>query len=450
LFISGLLHAFWILPTAISGGNPLSTFGSEFTSYGMVKFLSFAKFENTISLLHPNWPENIFGKVYFMRSEFLILPVLAFSSLFFLRNEKKSRRELVLFFSLVAIIGAFLAKGANDPFGEIYNFLFTYVPGFSMFRDPTKWYALIAISYSILIPFATWKICERLKLKNKSLFFNLQNPFFALILFCLLALISPAISGRLSGIFQTTKIPQDYIALEKFLSQDNSFYRILLVPRSSKYSFYSTTHPIVQASGFLDEFDTHKLTKKLNNKKVQENLNEISIRYVIVPYDRDGEIFLKDRKYDEEAYLQTIKDISLAPWLKKIDGFGRIAVFENLDYKEHFYVSNKQSAISNQKISYQYISPVEYKIDVRNVKKGDLLVFSESFDQNWSFTVNELKTKSQKHSLFNGFELPRDGNYSVRVYYEPQKYVNIGLVISGITLASVIFLLGFGYVTKKW
>lgn len=45
----------------------------------------------------------------------------------------------------------------------------------------------------------------------------------------------------------------------------------------------------------------------------------------------------------------------------------------------------------------------------------------------------------------NSFILPKDGDYRLDVYYEPQKWVNIGLIISGITLASIILFLIRGY-----
>lgn len=197
--IAGLLHAFWIVPTLFVHQNPFQQLGAAYSTNAAVKFFSFATFENTLSLLHPNWPENIFGKIYFMRPEFLVLPILAYGSLFFINGKRKTEngkptvahdmvgREkrlpldstsltiamtgenlYVIFFALLGLLGAFLAKGANDPFGGVYLWLFGHVPGFVMFRDPTKWYLLIAISYSMLIPFTVSKIYDWLSQKFKN------------------------------------------------------------------------------------------------------------------------------------------------------------------------------------------------------------------------------------------------------------------------------------------
>src|SRR2546423_480536 len=57
------LHAFWLLPTVLIRENPISQLGSTYATESTVAYLSFAKFSYAFSLLHPNWPENIFGKV---------------------------------------------------------------------------------------------------------------------------------------------------------------------------------------------------------------------------------------------------------------------------------------------------------------------------------------------------------------------------------------------------
>lgn len=204
--VAGLLHAFWIVPTLFVHQNPFQQLGAAYSTNEAVKFFSFATFENTVSLLHPNWPENIFGKIYFMRPQFLLLPILAYGALFFVNGKRKTENgeiikqvqndpashELrkgkekrlprvdtstlamtdenlyVIFFALLGLLGAFLAKGANDPFGGIYLWLFGHVPGFVMFRDPTKWYLLIAISYSMLVPYTVSKIYDWLSQKFKN------------------------------------------------------------------------------------------------------------------------------------------------------------------------------------------------------------------------------------------------------------------------------------------
>src|SRR3990167_10381483 len=137
LLIGILLNAFWILPFLIYREITLN---SAYTSTGIISFLSVAKLEDTMSLLHPNWPENIFGKVYFMKPEFLIIPIIAFVSLLFLKNRKSEIVNHISFFVLLALLGLFLAKGVNPPLGFIYQWLADHVPGFIIYRDLLKFY----------------------------------------------------------------------------------------------------------------------------------------------------------------------------------------------------------------------------------------------------------------------------------------------------------------------
>ncbi len=451
--VSLFLNVFWILPTILNKQNPLAQFGQAYTSLNAVKFFSFAKFENSISLLHPNWPENIFGKVGFMKPEFLLLPILAYASLLFVSRIKDQKSKIyILYFALLGLIGGFLAKGANEPFGGIYLWMFNHSPGFIMFRDPTKWYALVAISYSILIPFSIWKIYELLGLRSqfsifyfkfplKFKFLNVSKIFLILTSLFLILLIRPALMDQLTGTFKPTSIPNDYVRLEKFLSSQNNFSRTLWVPTNQRFGFYSSTHPVVPASDFFNIYDNTKLVQKIASS--ESILGYSSIKYVIVPFDSQGEIFLKDRKYNENLYENTVRDISSISYLKKVGDFGKIIVYEVSNPKNHFWTTSQ-----SLNLKYQYISPVEYKIEVENAKKGDLIVFSENYDAMWSAQGSKYKIQSTKFdNRFNSFILPQDGNYSLRIYYTPQDYVNMGLVISGFTLILVISVLI--YLRKK-
>ena len=396
-----------------------------------------------------------------MKPEFLLLPILAFASLFFIRKQIAENRKqvtYVLFFAFLGLLGAFLAKGASDPFGGIYLWMFQHVPGFIMFRDPTKWYLLVAVSYSVLIPFSVWKIYEWLKSKSKSSIFptllklcgasNFQNVFLFSVICYLLFLIRPAIFGQLGGMLKTTIVPQDYIKLETFLYDQPDYFRTLWYRSKQRFGYYSNNHPEMSAQTLFNIYDNINLFRKLSEGKTEKFLEEASIKYLIIPYDSEKEIFITDRKYDNKLYLETINQLKAIKWLQKIDDFGKIVIFENSNYKDHFWTTSKTLSLT-----YKYISPVEYKIDVKNAKDGDLIIFSESYDKNWVAMDRSIKYKIESikyDKLFNSFVLKKNGNYTLDIYYESQKWVNFGLWISGTTLLVVVGFLGFGYISKKW
>ncbi len=439
---TALLHAFWILPTILLRQNPLEALGSEFVSVGIIDFFSFAKFENTISLLQPNWPENIFGKTYFLKPEFLFLPILAFSSLLFIKNEKKEVKELVVFFAITALFFAFLSKGTTDPFGKLYSWMFSNIPGFVMFRDPTKWYVGIAFAYAFLIPFTVKKIYEKIKSIDKFLvknqIFNMQNLFLLILILYLLFLIRPALSGQLGGIFKTTQVPMEYLELREFITNQPEYFRTIWIPQSSKYSFYSSNYPLISGTGLLGNYSIDTVAKELSKDSSRAVLEQASVRYIIVPYDHDGVIFLTDRMYDEKKYLKTISEIEKVSYVKEVEGFGKIKVFEVPNSKDHFFGTRQELDISWVKKSSS-----EYSLSIKNARKGEVLVFSENFDKNWEASNVKLTYFQESipyNKFFNSFILPADGEYPIRVYYKPQNLVKKGIIISLMGVAIIVII----------
>lgn len=324
LVFSLILNSFWILPNLFNYNVQYDEAASAFE----VVFLSFANFSNTISLLHPNWPENIFGKVYFMRSEFLLLPIIAFASLVFIERSKKIDAKIVIFYACIAIIGSFLAKGTNPPFGEVYQFL-SALPGFMMFRDPTKFFLLIIIAFSILIPFSLFRLGSFIEKRTK-----IRYVLPAIIVLFLLywsLLLFPALSMSLNGTFKPKVVPQEYISLKYFIQGQKDNFNILWVPQRQRFGFASREHSAINSIDTLGQVKTVKLQKLFQKKETQLQLQKEGVRYVIVPYDSEKEIFLKDHKYNQKEKDAVVSILDSISWLKRVpigSDFKEIVVYE--------------------------------------------------------------------------------------------------------------------------
>lgn len=434
--IAFMLNTYWIIPTLIIRRNPLDLVGETYTGIKILEFLSFTKFENAFSLLSPIWPENIFGKVGFLKPEFLLLPLFAFSALAFLKNEKRGMRILVIFTGIISLIGIFMAKGVNPPLGEVYSFFYKYIPGFQMFRDSSKWFVLILFGYSILIPYTVSKIIEF----NKPI----RKLIIVLLAFYFIFLLRPAFNGNLTKLFITTPIPSDYYYFKKFVESQNQYFRTGWYPNYSRLIFGPANNIAVPLSEFLATYDPNKLKTELENSKTL--IEHSSIKYIGVTNDFKHEIFLTDRKYDEKKYEDALKDLETITWLKKARTFGKIVIFEVPSYKDHFWSPNP-----GLKISYKYINPTKYLVSLQNARQADLLIFSESYDSKWIIRNEEFEISSSKfNDKFNSYKLPRSGNYAFEVYYTPQDWVDMGVIVSFLSLLSILSLLLFGYKYKKW
>lgn len=436
-----LLHAFWILPTLIYRQNPLEDLGAAYTTAEAVEFLSFANFENALGLLHPNWPENIFGKTGFMKPEFLILPILAFSRLFLKPHdnitEKKRNVLFVPLFAFLGLLGAFLAKGANDPFGSFYIWLFEHIPGFVLFRDPTKWYVLIALSYSLLIPYCISQIVNYLESKQKSFFIKiLVVSFVSFFIFT----IRSVFVGEMNGVLQTKSEFHSYTQLNNYLQRDSSFSRSLWVPSNQRLAYRSELHPVLSTQYLLSEYNMKRLLTKLNYFPLTY-LQDLGVRYIIIPEDTEGEIFLDDRMYSEREYEMTVNTLDNIPWLKNVKNFGKIVVYEVPNPKDRFWSENDES-----KIIWEMITPAHYQIKAKNGTIDGLLVFSEQFSPYWTATYNGRTVFSQKfRSNLNSFAVTNNPA-TIDVYFQPQKWVDAGLIVSGVSLCIIVALL---IITKK-
>lgn len=423
--ITLLLHMSWVLPLMFFKSILVQDVIHRQTSVGAFTYFSFASFPQTFSLLHPNWPENIFGKVYFMKPEFLLLPILAYSSLLFLDRKYI---KIIAFFVFLGILGAFLAKGANEPFGLLNELFYQYIPGMSMFRDPTKFYFLIAVSYSILIPFSLVQISGKLKSK-----LVIKTGLLLFALCYLLFLIYPVYSNQLKGTFAYRQIPNEYLKLKDFLHSQPTFSRTLWVPRPQRYNFYSYTHPAISATGLFKASNSAEIFNYLHKPNAKQYLATISVQYIIVPYDAFGEIFVKDRKYDEKKYQDVVKELDSITWLEKIDGFGKIAVYKTPFIKDHFWTDGQGS------VSYSRISPTEYAIKAE-MQKPITVIFSESYNPYWIVEIDNKAVKSQKTKEgLNSFLLKETGQY--RIYFVKQKVYEYGRIISAVSFFLIILLL---------
>ena len=68
----------------------------------------------------------------------------------------------------------------------------------------------------------------------------------------------------------------------------------------------------------------------LANPEVLPALAEMKVKYIIVPSDSEGEIFLYERAYDAE-HRQKLEDFfDTIAWFKKIEVVDKIAVYEVL------------------------------------------------------------------------------------------------------------------------
>jgi hypothetical protein len=328
------------------------------------------------------------------------------------------------------MVGIFLAKGAKDPGGSIYLWLFEKVAGFNAFRDPTKFYLLIAIVYSVLIPTTLDEIGK--KLPQKAVWKVIPHILFIVFWFFT---IRQAITGQLSGTFVAHRVPQEYEVLHDIVNTPD-YFRTFWLPHTQRYGDSTYMHPAIDAATILNTASSSALLAWVNSTEGNMTLAHWSVKYVILPYDSQGEIFLDDRKYNESlrTIFETTLDANTYLTKRIIPGISpKMSVYETKSHMDLFWVSEAPDAT----VAWHMVSPTRYTFTIQKSKELHL-IFGQSYDPHWQVRGDGHLIRSAKtQDGLNSFIVPADFQQGV-LEYAPQKYVEYGLWISAISFVLVL------------
>ncbi len=255
-------------------------------------------------------------------------------------------------------------------------------------------------------------------------------------------LIRSAILGQLTGIFVSRPVPRDYTDLNNYLISQHVFYRTLWIPTIQRFAYYSSDHPAIDGYTFFQAYDPISEVRKLQLSNSENALRNASVKYVIVPVDTEGELFLQNRKYSSALYSKTKNAVSTISYLVPVQRFGSLGVFEVKNYHNHFWSTNKKLLVS-----FTQFNPTKYTVSLTNAHVGDRIIFSEAFDQNWIANIGNTSISPIKYQgLYNEYVLPKGGNFHFTVVYKIQQWVQIGQVVSMSTV--FVLLLFYLYILR--
>lgn len=318
-------HAYWILPSVLIKSPQLP---QTYERAAQVDFLSFSSVGHSLLLQQPHWYKNIFGQISNLKAEFIFIPILVLLAPILLRRDK-----VVGFWLIIAALGIFLSKGSQPPYGQIYSWLFTHIPLFSLFRDPTKFYLFISLSYSILIAITIQEIHLR------------KNKYFAyLVLIYLVWLIRPIYLGEMTGLLSRPTFEQEYSKLEDYLKGDNNYSRIFWIPTKAPLGYAGSIHPPVEAARLVQKRPfaagvkgTYETFNFLREAPYMGELFDVAgIGYIAYPYlnpKRDN-LHPDNIKY----YYLFLDQLSKRPWLSKVED-SPIPLFKVSEYQDKFFIT---------------------------------------------------------------------------------------------------------------
>lgn len=281
--IALLLSVYWIMPL-FWVRNSASLVPAGYDSTGWLATLSYAKLTNALAADHVWWPWSE-GTQMPINPLLFVMLLLAIAGLL----SWKKRRAVVYVVSTF-IIGAFLVKGVNLPFSDVYVWLFQHVPGFSFFRDPAKFFTLVMLGLAPAAGIGAVTLVDMVRPKMRAVVVGV-------ILLLLFIPQRTILFGTRHGTFNTKTMPPVYEQLASWLDTQHDWGRILWVPQYQRFVPVSQLHPVIsynaigqaEWSSYAKESDAPKAL--LTHPYFPWLLSRAGVTTVGIPVDTENEIY---------------------------------------------------------------------------------------------------------------------------------------------------------------
>lgn len=453
-------NLFWIIPFAKMG----SLAENSVLSRGIINF--YLDIPRAFSLTHPFWTgaEPVWFEPQPIPAWNWLIPILAVSGLWLLRKNRN-----VVFFGLVALFGIILSKQTSAPFGDLYYWLHRHLPGFSAFREASKFYFLIALGYSVLIGAFVAGISKRFPKRR-----ILHVSAFVLASGLFLWNARSVIDGRMESIFVPRQVSEDEAKLRMAVNGGQEFSRTLFVPLNSDFTTFSSRHPRIDAAEMEktawarfgrnpgqggEEERTDRIRSILLRPYADNLLDESAIRYVVVP---------------EKNAASWVPTLEAAGYLVPAGiGTNGMVVFRNDGFRPHLYLTERPETVQQRqpfdRIEFSALGETEYLVRIRRLSSLSYLDFSEAYHPSWRISpagygwLSDILGRTpflaadghaETDAGLSAFRLDPDeiktafpeGSYrrnpdgsldiDLRLVFVPQGWLQVGLIVSGTALAA--------------
>lgn len=262
---------------------------------------------------------------------FFLIPVAVFISL-----AAVWRRKWVFSLAVGAAVSVLLCSGPSFPLQSVNVWIFTHVPGMSLFRDVTKWMSLLEITYGTIIAYAVARAAAwlRLKTSHRGRLALVALPVAFVAAYALL--MNDSYNPMRYRVFATYHMHKDVVALENFLENQPGYYRTLVFPRDIEPLRAVMGHPYVEGLQFENSQPTDgfrylnpewdSLYGLFSAPFAADLLRSINVKYVVVPYDYDKVIY--EAAISNWSYFDALHYIATRPWLKFVKRIGKQSIFE--------------------------------------------------------------------------------------------------------------------------
>jgi len=391
-----LLNIFWIIVIVQTSTNALTqttgrgVFGNNLTN-----------FVHAITLVPGSWVNGTL--VAFALGPIpplmWILPALAIAGMFSTTSSSWLPSWAVnLFAATIAFGGVLLATQGNPPLPFLFPWVYSHVPGFSLFRTGTDFAIVASLGYGILIGqlfINGWQAAPSRGVKIFRIFCQIG---LAAVILCTLV---PAVDGQVGSLFVHRSAPQGLQRVEALIGSQSEFFRTLWLPSLPVWSTYSLSHPAVGAADLLGpgqplEYSVpygtstgSSLVEHLGSVVGRKVLQKYSIRYLILPPPDSPDTGIFYLYYGEPRSFY-LKWLNNQRWLTKVpnisEGYNVYRVTQSSTTPLIDEITNVKSGVSAVINSSLLVGKIN-----RNLRVGDSVSVSMLNNQNWHAYLVPLK-----------------------------------------------------------
>ncbi len=467
-----LINFFWIFQFVIWTIINFWWLGQKDYSDSLVSVFSmYSQLYNSFLFLWKN--SDYITEFFGWTSIFIFFNIIILWYLFLKITIKNKINNISIILLILLLFLITFSIGWREPLWIIYSYLYNNISFFSFFRT---------FSNVLLFAFYIFLLFLIINVEKKNYFYLWYT--------CIIFIICFFTSISYYSYNKTVNIPNDYFIVKDIIDKNVSWKNVMLLPCST-YDYYSWDTG-KQDKYFLESYLNHnsiifyrptlsnyETIKNLFNQVCEynftlSNLNNYNIEYILLR---------KDLIYSERYYYQDFNEVMLE-WFQKV--------------YEGDYLSLYQLNTNHNSIDFIYQSPIKYisKFTISNVKeifipnnfnpnwklylKNQQWIFSKPLFENthhlvydyanwWTISKDEIiKYVDENYSkelqkewypkqIANGkldykyYILNSDGSIDVELtlYFKPQSYFYLGLIISGTTFIILVWYLTISYIRNR-
>ncbi|KKQ98117.1 MAG: hypothetical protein UT23_C0005G0040 [Candidatus Woesebacteria bacterium GW2011_GWA1_39_12] len=331
------------------------------------------------------------------------------------------KNKYFLFLIELLLIGLFLNKGSNPPFGyTFYKSLFSYLPFTAILRNPyEKLGLLFVLPYSIFFGYGiNW-----LYTKTKKPFGTVVASL-ALVICCGI-LVLPMWTGKVYGKSVRVEVPDYYNQTNDYLKERMGDGRILVLPiipgdgvkytwgyqgiEPSEFLFDRPSISKVLRAQYFDDKYMNLYAEFVSQKDYDENLKQMNISHIVLHHDQDEEVSSASSSAEVKETLTENENTS---FLKDI---GELSIYEFVPNKEGYIFVIKDD--EKPTLIYSKISSTQYAVEIKDAKKPYILIFKSTYNKLWQAKIEGEIQKEHfvVYDYANAWRINKIGDYTIKV-----------------------------------